>query len=107
MTEFGVGNIFCRTNTIDAGDMVQGHVHNFDHATFCTAGVIRVVRTSPDGVTDTAELVAGELPLLIKAECVHELHAVDGPAAYMCIYAHRTPQGEVCQRHSGWADGYN
>lgn len=103
--EYTVGNIFCRPGEIVEGGRVEGHTHNFDHATFCTSGVIKVTRTF-NGQTSTTELAAGALPLLIKAEYEHTLEAVDGPATYICIYSHRTPQGDVSERYTGWTDAY-
>lgn len=105
--EYASGNIFQRQMIFaKAGDVVQGHAHNFDHVTFVCMGGVRIERKHPDGREDSIEVMAGEPGVLIKAECIHKLTALtDGTTAF-CIYAHRTPQGDVVQRYTGWQDAY-
>jgi quercetin dioxygenase-like cupin family protein len=87
------------------GESVQGHTHNFDHATYCPSGGFLIKRKHPDGREDSRELWAGDLPLLIKAECWHKMTALADGSVYHCIYAHRTAQGEVSQTYTGWGAG--
>ena len=105
--EFACGNIFIRAGMLQKqGQFMEGHQHHFDHVTYCTSGRLKIVRTSPDGRTDTRELSPGELPVLIKAEYTHHIEALEDYSGYHCIYAHRTPQGEVTQQFTGWMDAY-
>lgn len=109
--EYASGNIYIRHMVFDkAGDIVEGHKHNFDHHTLCVRGAVKVKRTHPDGRTDEAEQVAGDLGLLIKAECTHELIATKDDTLCFCIYAHRVPQADgsevISQHYTGWENAY-
>ena len=102
MTTFACGNIYIRTNDpMKAGQQVDGHAHNFDHATFVSAGAFRIHRG-----TEVIEVRAGELPVLIAAGVEHTLIALEDNSVYLCIYSHRLPQGDVVQRYTGWIDAY-
>lgn len=108
MTEYASGNIYIRTNHMERrGEVLPGHKHNFDHHTLVVAGGIRVRRRAPDGTEDEVESWAGELGLLIKAECEHEITALADETLFLCVYAHRNPQdGKVIQTYNGWANAY-
>lgn len=83
-----VANLFSRQMTFEkAGDMEQGHAHNFDHLTLLAHGKLRV--RIHENVTDF------EAPAMIyiKADIEHELTALeDGTVAY-CIHALREKDG--------------
>lgn len=109
--EYACGNVFIREMVLDrAGQVVDGHAHNFDHTTYCARGSMRVDRLADDGgVVDQVELRA-DAPVkawvLIKAGVRHRITALQDGTIGHCIYAHRTPQGDVVQAHTGWAPGY-
>lgn len=104
--EHASGNIFLRQmHFTKTGDIVEGHVHNFDHTTFVTAGGVRIERSHPDGRADVVELWAGEY-CLILANCTHKLTALADGSVATCVYSHRTPQGDIVQRYTGWTDAY-
>jgi hypothetical protein len=44
--------------------------------------------------------------LKIGAQKLHEIEALDDDTLFHCIYAHRTPQGEVMQNFCGWIEAY-
>lgn len=106
-----MGNIFARTEShMPKGNVVEGHTHTFDHVTFVTAGSFEVTRKNLDGSVETATVIAGMPPILIKAECEHTLVALEDNSKYYCIYAHRVPQADgtdvVVQSYSGWENAY-
>ena len=84
--EFVCGNIFVRTSdAMKLGQIVHSHKHNFDHATLCAVGALRVSR-KVDGVAETITVKAGDLPVLILAGVEHQLEAVEDGSVYYCIY---------------------
>lgn len=95
------GNIFVREMPFTkAGQRVEGHAHNFDHMTYCVRGALRIER---DG--QAVDKRAGEWAL-IKAGVPHRITALENDSLGHCIYAHRTPQGEVVQKSTGWQPAY-
>lgn len=84
-----------------AGDKLEGHYHNFPHDTFCSRGRLRVIR----GDGQERILDAGE-SCLIEAGMLHTLIALEDSTRANCVYAHRTPRGEVVQEYTGWDEAY-
>lgn len=113
-SELVLGNIFVRPNCgMAQGAVCDGHTHNFDHVTFVTRGSFRITRTWPDGRTETIVVHApgsagydGRWFVLIKAECMHRLEALEPNSDFFCVYAHRDPQGRVLQHYDGWLESY-
>lgn len=104
--EFAAGNVFIRPNDLPrAGDCVRGHRHNFDHVTYVVRGAVHVRGVKPDGAVVEKDFAAGEF-FLIKAEVEHEITATVDGTLFHCVYAHRTPQGDVVQEFTGWAPAY-
>jgi hypothetical protein len=102
--ELQSGNIFIRPNTLRKGEMVQGHTHNFDHTTIIFTGPVRIKATKP-GEPTWEKTFIGPAHVLIKADWMHEITALDD-AEFWCVYAHRTPQGDVVQEATGFEDAY-
>ncbi len=104
------GNVFIREMRFQkAGDLVEGHEHNFDHTTYVCRGAMRIERLDDDGqVLQSTEKRAtdGRNWVLIKAGVRHRITALDDRTIGHCIYAHRTPQGDVVQDYDGWDDSY-
>lgn len=98
--EFISGNIFIREmRFLRAGDVVEGHAHNFDHTTY----VVRGALLFSDGVRSIVKRATdGHNWVLIKAGVKHSITALDDNSLGHCIYAHRTPQGDVVQEYDGW-----
>jgi quercetin dioxygenase-like cupin family protein len=95
------GNIFVReVPLLRAGSCIDGHAHNFDHMTYCVRGAARIERG-----TQRVDMQAGEWAL-IEAGVVHRITALADDTLCHCIYSHRTPQGDVVQRATGWREAY-
>lgn len=100
------GNLFMRKHcAVDAGKVIEGHKHNFDHTTILFKGRVAVKATTPDGRLIEREFVA-PTHFLIKAEVTHQITSLEDDTEYWCVYSHRTAQGEVSQEFTGWGDGY-
>lgn len=105
--EYVSGNIFIRPNALaKAGDKVGGHTHNFDHTSIVIHGEVHVVVRNTEGaLVIEGNFIAGE-HFLVKAQHLHEISAkVDG-TLFLCVYSHRTPQGDVIQQYNGWGTSY-
>lgn len=104
------GNIFIRPMQFaQAGDVVQGHTHNFDHTTYVVRGSLLIEAVDAEGnVTKSVVKKAsdGHNWVLIKAEVRHRITALEDNSLGHCVYAHRTPQGDVVQEYDGWSDAY-
>ena len=104
------GNIFIRPfKMAKAGDAMDGHYHNFDHTTLIVAGAFKCEATLEDG--RVVERFFGEgqphgRHCLIKARVRHRFIALFDNSEGMCVYSHRTPQGEVSLVNTGWDDAY-
>lgn len=112
-TEWVSGNVFIRPMILaKAGDVVQGHAHNFDHTTIVFSGSVRIEAKTPDGreidrvFKSPRPDWAGGSHALIKAEVAHKITALEDNTIAWCVYAHRDPQGEVWQEYNGWQDAY-
>jgi hypothetical protein len=104
--EWVSGNIFIRPNPMPrAGDVTEGHAHNFDHTTIVFKGAIRIEATLPNG-TQIARDFAAPAHALIRADVRHRITALADDTEYWCVYSHRTPQGEVTEVATGWEDAY-
>lgn len=119
------GNIFIRSNRLArAGEETGNHTHHFDHTTVVYTGGIYVERTLPDGailksIHRAPDSIGKSLPtaldgireggyrLLIRADVKHRIVALYDHTVFDCIYAHRTPQGDVIQEYDGWTEAYN
>lgn len=108
--EWVSGNIFIRPNKLErVGDKTPGHTHNFDHTTIVFSGAVHVQAVYPDGTVierDFGEGCAAGRYFLVKAEVRHEITALVPNTEFWCVYAHRTPQGEVTLAVTGWEDAY-
>ena len=96
-----------------AGDEVEGHAHNFDHTSIVLRGAARFEATLPDGRVLSIDKYAPDdehgdkqCHVLIKAGVRHKITALADNTIVWCVYAHRTPQGDVVQSYNGWEDAY-
>jgi hypothetical protein len=107
----GGGNVFIRSGNIEkAGDKVRGHKHNFDHVTIIRRGRAVIRALNEDGtvkreVTKDADSIENG-HVLIRADTLHEIEALEDGTVYWCIYAHRKPDGEVIEHYEGWEVAY-
>lgn len=113
---FGNSNIFRRKNLmVKAGDKINGHKHNFDHVSEVKRGAVHLKATLPDGRIVEADCYAPTEPeyngdndyVLIRAGVEHEITALKDDTIFDCLYAHRTPQGDVIQTpYTGFREAY-
>jgi hypothetical protein len=107
--DLALGNIYVRPNILaKKGDKVDGHTHNFPHVSYVCRGRVKITRTKPNGDRRTVSVSStDDYPfVLILAEDTHELEAEEDNSMFHCLYAHRTPQGDVIQEYTGWNDAY-
>lgn len=104
LPELVLGNIFVRRNLGKKGDVVQGHTHNFDHATFVAAGVVEVVQQRPNQAAKTRVFHAGDV-FLVYADTHHQITFLED-GQFNCIYSHRDHQGRVVEHYTGWEEAY-
>jgi quercetin dioxygenase-like cupin family protein len=108
--EYASGNIFIREMRFEkAGDVIDGHTHNFDHTTYVACGALLIEALNDDGSVKqaaTKRASDGHNWVLIKKEVKHRITALESHSVGHCIYAHRNPQGEVVQEYGGWRTGY-
>ena len=101
--EYVSGNIYIREMLFEkAGDVVDGHAHNFDHTTYVVRGALLIEAVDDAGnVTKSATKRAtdGHSWVLITAGVIHRLTALENNSLGHCIYSHRTPQGDVVVGH--------
>lgn len=106
--EYVSGNIFIREMGFEkAGDVVAGHTHNFDHTTYIVRGSVRIESLNADGSVKQATVkraADGHNWVLIKADVLHRITALEDASLGHCIFAHRNPQGEVVQVNEGWVE---
>lgn len=125
MSEYVSGNVFVREMRFGkAGEIVNGHAHNFDHTTYVARGALRVDQlaapiqvgtdatgapTYEDGAilkTVVKRATDGYNWVLIKAGVHHRITALEDGSIGHCIYSHRNPQAEVVVEYDGWAEAY-
>lgn len=108
--EYASGNIFIREMRFEkAGDIVDGHTHNFDHTTYVAKGALQIDKLDADGNVIKSIIkraLDGYNWVLIEAGVCHRLTALEDNSMGHCIYAHRDPQGEIVQAYDGWTPGY-
>lgn len=106
IAERASGNIYIRPMVFEAvGDKVDGHKHNFDHTTIVLVGAVHVLAVLPDGRVIERDFHAPD-SFLVKAEVTHEITALEPGTIAWCVYAHRTPQGEIVTEYTGWEAAY-
>lgn len=102
--EWASGNVYIRPNPKQPGEVVEGHTHNFDHTTIFFSGKWKISAVLPDGRTVEQEVTA-PAHRLIRAEVEHRIECLEA-GEFWCVYAHRTPQGDVVQEFNGWGPSY-
>lgn len=105
-TERISGNLYLRPVELKtAGDVLPGHKHRFSHTTFVVRGRVKVVASYDATPRMEKEFGPGE-HFLVKQDWTHQITALTDDVFFMCIYSHRTPQGEVTQVYEGWDGAY-
>ena len=105
--EWASGNIFIRPTVFQkAGEKINGHEHQFDHTSIVFTGSVRVKAVFPETGKEVTQEFHAPAHFLVKANVKHEITALEDGTIFWCVYAHRTPQGDVVQQHIGWTDAY-
>jgi quercetin dioxygenase-like cupin family protein len=100
--EWQSGNVFIRPNReLMAGQVVQGHAHNFDHTSIVFTGAVSVKRDEED-----TQVFRAPSHFLVRAGVRHEITALEDNTTFWCVYSHRDAQGDVVQTNEGWMRSY-
>ena len=112
-----LGNIAFRTGgPMAKGDIVQGHLHNYDHVTMVSHGSMLIeVMSGPamDGVTQSVikstvkSAKEARNFVLILAGVAHRFTALEDGTVYQCVYAHRDEEGNAVDFYTGWEAAYS
>lgn len=105
------GPLFIRpVRLAKSGDAIEGHTHHFDHVTIVLKGTVLVVgsQACDCGVPRIlfSETLTAPADLLIQKDVRHAITAVTDDVEFWCVFAHRTPAGEVSDTPTGWYEGY-
>jgi len=112
-----LGNIYVRKMYFaEAGDVMNGHTHNFDHTTIVFKGSVRV-RYTKDGELKERIVSApksgkgkpterGEGYFVVPKYIEHEIIALEDDTEAWCTFAHRGRHGEVVQDFEGYTEAY-
>lgn len=85
-----VANLFSRMMHFqNAGDIEQGHTHQFDHLTLLAKGRLKVTVDGQVSVFTAPQMI------YIRADKVHELEALTDNTVAYCIHALRDSQGDI------------
>lgn len=85
-----VANIFVKLIYFEkAGDIMEGHTHNYDHLTLLAKGKVNVI---VDGIT--TEFTAPNM-IYINKDKVHTIVATVDETVVYCIHALRDNEGEI------------
>lgn len=84
------------------GAEVDTHKHNFAHTMICVDGEVDVWSKAPQATdAQRASLKSGDCFVVAAGE-EHGAVSRTEHAKVLCVFAHRTPQGEVVQEHAGY-----
>jgi hypothetical protein len=90
-----VGNVYVRLMEFrKAGDVEQGHVHNFDHSTLLAHGSVMIRAKGKETVFKAPMLI------WINKDVEHELTALEDNTICACIHALRHMDGEIIDPES-------
>lgn len=86
-----VSNVFSRMmHFAKKGDIEQGHLHPYDHATLVSSGAVRVEIKSPEsGSLESKDFYAPTM-IFIRKDLKHKLTALEDNTVCACIHALRT-----------------
>jgi hypothetical protein len=91
------GNIWVRQNLLErAGEIHEGHKHNFDHVSLLARGKVRVAVADYEPKEFTAPTF-----IVIKKEYYHTFEALEDNTLWYCVFALRDIDGEVTDFYSG------
>ncbi len=99
------GNIFARIHEMEAGEVIDGHTHNFPHLSLVFTGAVRVEAVLPDGTLIDRVYKAPDY-VTIRKDVRHKITALE-QSKFWCMFSHRDPRtGEVVQEYNGYHGAY-
>lgn len=91
------GNVFVRAILFNAiGQILPGHTHNYDHATFVGQGRVEVTIHYLDGRV-TRKQYENPAWFEVPATARHQIKSLTAHATCFCVFAVRDPNGEVAE----------
>jgi hypothetical protein len=116
MAEFVVGNIFIRDmegksgSGLQPGEVIEGHLHAFDHVSIFFNGQWRVRKWYPDKPDEIVFDFIREAPFFvhIEAQAKHEFTYIAGEklGRAWCVFSHRHKDGTVSETETGFLQAY-
>jgi hypothetical protein len=87
-----ISNVFTRLmHFVNEGDIENGHVHNYDHATMVSAGsVLYEVLDGPNGNTVKSKEFKAPGYVFVEKDKYHRITALEDNTICVCIHALRT-----------------
>lgn len=77
-----IGNLFVRPNRLQFGQNVDGHTHNFDHATFARIGWFMVRGRLPNGFEKIEQIASPEYAELRRLYAAYEPEKFKRPVRF-------------------------
>lgn len=92
-----ISNVFTRLmHFVNEGDVENGHVHNYDHATMVSSGsVLYEVLDGPNGNPVAAKEFKAPGYVFVEKDKYHRLTALEDNTVCVCIHALRTIDEEI------------
>lgn len=92
-----ISNVFTRLmHFVKEGDVENGHVHSYDHATMVSSGsVLYEVLDGPDGNTIAAKEFKSPGYVFVEKDKYHRITALEDNTICVCIHALRTIDEEI------------
>jgi hypothetical protein len=91
-----VSNVFSRVMHFKkAGDIEQGHLHTYDHATLISSGSVRVDILSDALANENSREFVAPAMVFIRKDKIHRLTALEDNTVCVCIHALRTVDEEI------------
>jgi quercetin dioxygenase-like cupin family protein len=85
-----VANVFIRMMTFEkAGDVEEGHTHDFDHVTLLSKGSLKVISDGKETVFVAPHMI------FIRKDKHHELIALEDGTVACCIHGTRDDSGDI------------
>jgi hypothetical protein len=93
-----VSNVFSRLMHFKkAGDIEQGHLHTYDHATLVSSGSVKVDILSNSLTTENSREFVAPAMVFISKDKLHRLTALEDNTVCACIHALRTIDEEIVE----------
>jgi quercetin dioxygenase-like cupin family protein len=88
---FSAGGVYAREQTLQAGDEVEKHAHDYDHLSYLASGSASVE------IDGDLQVLNGPYMLEVKAGKVHRIHALTD-LTWLCIHAESVADAETLKK---------